>query len=54
MWPDGSAPAYTNWGPNEPNDSSGEDCASLSRSSGETWNDLDCDDNNKPYICVAP
>lgn len=50
---DGLPLAYTNWGPNEPNDGgSGEDCIEL-RTDG-LWNDTGCTVRVNPFVCELP
>ncbi|MFK7926740.1 MAG: MopE-related protein [Myxococcota bacterium] len=50
-WSSGSAVSYTNWNPNEPNDSGrGEDCGQLNRYEDGTWNDEPCS-TALPYVC---
>ncbi|XP_078513358.1 C-type lectin domain family 17, member A-like isoform X1 [Lissotriton helveticus] len=53
-WVDGSAPTFTFWNEGEPNNSGGEDCATL-RSNGK-WNDRSCNSNchlicKKYWVC---
>ncbi|XP_078660072.1 uncharacterized protein LOC144904802 [Branchiostoma floridae x Branchiostoma belcheri] len=50
QWADGTDydPAVTNWGPNEPNNQNGEDCAEIL--SNGRWNDQACTDMHG-YIC---
>lgn len=51
-WPDGSAPGFTAWGENEPNDAMmNEDCVQLSVMT-MVWNDIDCA-NPAAFICEA-
>ena len=49
--PYGKESQYNNWLPGEPNDSWGEDCAHMSTEAGHGWNDIDCNDNDKPFVC---
>eukprot|EP00058_Branchiostoma_floridae_P019226 XP_002604716.1 hypothetical protein BRAFLDRAFT_80311 [Branchiostoma floridae] len=50
QWADGTDydPSVTNWGPNEPNNQNGEDCAEIL--SDGRWNDQACTDM-QGYIC---
>ena len=51
VWDGGSTSTYTNWHSGEPNDSGGEDCASLNRfHPDQTWNDESCS-TTYPFIC---
>jgi hypothetical protein len=53
VWADGTTPAFTYWGPNEPNDSGGEDCAQLYYSNADntgSWNDQSCT-SSYDYVC---
>merc|ERR1719362_2069276 len=57
-WSDGSAPAYTNWAPGEPNDYKkigGEDCTVINWH-GNKWNDVKCTSNDasEGFVCSAP
>jgi hypothetical protein len=52
VWVDGSVPAFTAWGPGEPNDAlEGEDCAQLVVPAGY-WNDIACA-TGSAFICEA-
>ena len=46
----GSAPAFTDWIPGQPNNLGNQDCVAFSYPDDYTWNDTDCTDNNLP-IC---
>lgn len=48
-WYDGSSPGYTNWGADEPNGSTSENCCEF-RPSTRAWNDCNCA-SARPYIC---
>jgi hypothetical protein len=49
-WSDGSALAYKNWAPGQPNDgNAGEDCTTFTLGNGK-WNDADCA-TPLPYVC---
>jgi hypothetical protein len=50
VWEDGTPVTYTNWGPDEPNDSGGEDCGQLNRYADGGWNDEPCG-TVLPFIC---
>ena len=54
FWVDGSAPMYTAWADNEPNDwGDGEDCAEMLRWEDPTWNDSSCA-QEEYFICELP
>jgi len=57
VWASGSASAYRNWYPGEPNGGGGENCVHLLWEDGrpETvlWNDDNCEDW-KSYVCESP
>eukprot|EP00965_Chrysotila_dentata_P162551 5367452-Pleurochrysis_carterae.AAC.3 len=48
----GETPAVTFWGPGEPNNSGGEDCATFQGGTG-IWNDLQCG-ARRAYACSPP
>ena len=49
-WAAGNGTGFENWAPNEPNNSSNEDCAEITASAGWQWNDNHCS-QSKPYVC---
>jgi cysteine-rich repeat protein len=51
-WSNGKAAVWTNWEPNEPNNSGDEDCVSVRPQGG--WNDWSCTNKLLPYACELP
>ncbi len=49
VWYDGTPWNYENWAPNEPNDTTVEDCTFLQV--GGKWDDHDCNDPRPAYLC---
>jgi cysteine-rich repeat protein len=49
VWYDGTPWNYENWAPNEPNDTTVEDCTFLQV--GGQWDDHDCNDPRPAYLC---
>jgi len=58
VWKNGSCRKYDNWdlvvgAPNDPIPGS-ENCARMTRSSADRWDDTDCQDFSAPYVCERP
>lgn len=53
VWIDDTAPAFTDWEEDEPNDLDGEDCTEVRASSNLGWNDISCG-NPRAFLCESP